>query len=66
MKRAALAGIATVGGWALALWAVYQHPRLDWPEFALMVAAGMIVYGTMWIKDFIGQIAREEGKTNET
>lgn len=64
MKRAALAGIATVLGWALALWAVYQKPRMDWPEFALVISAGLIVYGTMWVKEFISQIVKEGA--NET
>ena len=64
MIRAAASGIATALGWALAVWAVYQHPRIDWPEFALIIAAGLVVYGAMWIKDFIDQIAREGENTD--
>lgn len=49
MSRAIIAGLCTVLGTFLGAWGVFQQPRLDWPEFALLIGAGLFVYGATLI-----------------
>ena len=49
MSRAICAGLCTVVGTFLGAWGVFQRPRLDWPEFALLIGAGFFVAGVTMI-----------------
>lgn len=56
MARAAISGLTTMIGTALAIWAVYQNVRLDWPETALICGVTFFTVGAVltWqmLKDF--------------
>lgn len=49
MSRAITAGACTTIGAFLGAWGVFQQPRLDWPEFALLIGAGLFVAGATMI-----------------
>lgn len=47
MRSAMIGGGATALGLFLAIWAVYQQVRLDWPETALLAGVTLLVVGML-------------------
>ena len=45
MRSAAIGGALTALGLCLAIWAVYQEVRLDWPETALLFGTVFLLMG---------------------
>ncbi len=60
MIRAALCGATTTAGTILAIWAVYQNVRLDWPEIALMASVWCIVSGGVLMGKLLNDMKGEE------
>lgn len=60
MRSAAIGGALTALGLFLAIWAVYQEVRLDWPETALLFGVTFFIIG---FAKFIGII--KEGICDE-
>ena len=62
MSRAVIAGLCTVLGTFLGAWGVFQQPRLDWPEFALLIGAGLFVAGATMIWEAVKTLDTDDAE----